>query len=115
MRQLQTCWAIAARLQNAMATCSAVRLPARIACAREVASWVSVISSSLELRIPEVRGMERTSRVLGEGGEERRHSLGIRDSRSACLRRAMGFQRGSADIDEYEGLGRRRGIRVGNL
>ena len=89
---------MAARLQNAIVTSSAVSLCDRIASAREVASKFSVMESSWEVRIPLIRGMERTSRVEGEGGLERSHADGIRDWRSARLCCAMAFQGASEDI-----------------
>lgn len=48
-----------------------------------------MISRSFKLRIPQVRGTERTSRVEEEGRLGRSHSFGIRDCRSACLRWAI--------------------------
>jgi hypothetical protein len=47
------------------------------------------MDSSAGVRIPLVRGIDRTSGPSAEEGEERRHALGIRDCLSACLRRAI--------------------------
>ena len=52
--------------------------------------------------MPHVRGIERTSSVLGEGRDERSHSLGMRDWRSACLRAAIAFQGASVVMVVYE-------------
>jgi hypothetical protein len=65
---------------------------------RDVASWVSVMDKSRGERRPLDRGMERTSRVLGGGREERSQGLGMRDWRSDCLRAAIAFQGGSVAI-----------------
>jgi len=54
---------------------------------RAVASFVSVMESSAWVRMPLVRGTVRT--LCEDGIVLRRHSEGIRDSLSACLREAM--------------------------
>jgi len=98
VKQLHTCCAMAARLQKAIVTCSAVTLRDLIASAIAVASYFSVMDSSAGVRIPLVRGIDRTSRTSGGGGEERSHALGIRDCLSACLRRAIATQGASEAI-----------------
>ena len=78
-------------LQNASVTSTHDNLPALISAASAVASYFSVISSSLELNRPHFRGTSVTlsadvSDSEGMRSEGRRHSKGMRDSCSACLR-----------------------------
>jgi hypothetical protein len=50
------------------------------------------MDSSEGVKIPLVRGIDRTLRVVGGGGEESSHADGIRDWRSCCLRWAIARQ-----------------------
>lgn len=91
---------MAARLQNAIVTSSAVSERERIASAREVASWEEVSESSCEVRMLQVCGIERTSRTSWDGGDFNSHAEGIRDWSSARLRWAIAFQGASGAIVE---------------
>lgn len=103
---MQTCCAMAARLQNAVATCTAAYFRERMSEERDVASWEVVIVISRGVSMPLVRGTERTSSVEGDGGEDRSHAFGIRDLRSACLRAAIAFHGGSEAIVRLLMVGR---------
>jgi len=86
---LTSCWAIAARLQNATVTSSEVSFFASI-CSMSSVAGVSVISISLGVSTPQVLGTSITSLTLGS--TLMRHAAGIVASRCACLAADTAFQ-----------------------
>lgn len=61
--------------------------------------------SSEGVRMPLVRGMERTLRTEGAGGEERSQGVGMRDCLAFCLRCEICCQvegRGEVMVDGLE-------------
>lgn len=62
-----------------------------------MASCSEVMVISRGVRIPLERGIERTERVVGGGGEVSSHALGMRECRSDCLRAAIAFQGASSE------------------
>ena len=93
VRQFASCWAIAARLQNAVATVDDLIETVETAFARDVASR-DVMDSSVRDKMPQVAGMSRmlleeVSSTPVRYSDGRSHSLGILESWVALLAAAL--------------------------